>query len=140
MKEISGQSDAVVQVLGHGWLPKSAGWYFIDMEYCTETLEQRISDMASGVGTSLVRPNPSESPQTMVSPVIDKDPPHSTIIQRRDSAPNEPVDEEQMFFDSMFFDWELVMKILQDVTSGLAYLHSKGIVHRDVKPSNGSKP
>jgi serine/threonine protein kinase len=30
-----------------------------------------------------------------------------------------------------------IRDIMRDITSGLAYIHSKGEVHRDIKPSNG---
>jgi serine/threonine protein kinase len=36
------------------------------------------------------------------------------------------------------FNWEPVMEILEDVTSGLIYIHGKNIVHRDLKPRNGT--
>jgi serine/threonine protein kinase len=127
-----------VELFAHGWLPNLTGWYFIDMEYCPETLEHRIreySKMGLGVGAPSIRNKPSRSPQTTTSPSTDKDDPHATIRPRRDGAPNEPLEEEQMAFA-----WEPVMEILLDITSGLAYLHGKGIVHRDLKPSNGSKP
>ena len=41
-----GFSMYVVEVLKHGWLPRHPSLYYIDMEYCLETLDNRIS----GVG------------------------------------------------------------------------------------------
>jgi serine/threonine protein kinase len=32
----------IVKVISHGWLPASNSYYYIDMEYCAETLETRI--------------------------------------------------------------------------------------------------
>lgn len=32
--------------------------------------------------------------------------------------------------------WDLIIEIAMQVTEGLAYAHSKGVVHRDVKPEN----
>ena len=32
--------------------------------------------------------------------------------------------------------WDAIMNILQDICAGMAYVHSKGIVHSDLNPSN----
>ena len=37
-----GTSRTIVEVLKHGWLPRDSSCYFIDMELCFESLEQRI--------------------------------------------------------------------------------------------------
>jgi serine/threonine protein kinase len=37
-----GTCDTIVTVLRHGWLPRNPSYYFIDMEYCRETLEAKI--------------------------------------------------------------------------------------------------
>jgi serine/threonine protein kinase len=37
-----GSCDTIVTVLRHGWLPRNPSYYFIDMEYCGETLESKI--------------------------------------------------------------------------------------------------
>jgi serine/threonine protein kinase len=37
-----GTCDRIVTVLRHGWLPRNPSYYFIDMEYCGETLEAKI--------------------------------------------------------------------------------------------------
>jgi serine/threonine protein kinase len=37
-----GCSGTVVEVTRHGWLPWQPSLYYIDMEYCPETLESRI--------------------------------------------------------------------------------------------------
>jgi hypothetical protein len=37
-----GSGKCVVEVTGHGWLPHHSSYYYIDMEYCLETLEDRI--------------------------------------------------------------------------------------------------
>lgn len=33
-------------------------------------------------------------------------------------------------------DWETIQEMLAQVLQGLQYLHSRGVVHGDVKPSN----
>nr|XP_002122776.1 uncharacterized protein LOC100186208 isoform X1 [Ciona intestinalis] len=37
---------------------------------------------------------------------------------------------------SLHFPWPLRLRIIKDIASGLAYLHSKKIVHGDMKPAN----
>nr|XP_002122841.1 serine/threonine-protein kinase 10-A-like [Ciona intestinalis] len=37
---------------------------------------------------------------------------------------------------SLYFPWPLRLRIIKDIASGLAYLHSKKIVHGDMKPAN----
>jgi hypothetical protein len=37
-----GLSNAVVEVIKHGWLPLQDSIYYIEMEYCSETLESRV--------------------------------------------------------------------------------------------------
>lgn len=37
-----GTCQYIVEVTHHGWLPYNASYYYIDMEYCQETLEQYI--------------------------------------------------------------------------------------------------
>lgn len=36
------KSDAIVEVIRHGWLPTQSTMYYIDMELCEETLEHYI--------------------------------------------------------------------------------------------------
>lgn len=40
-----GGNKYVVEVIKHGWLPRNPSYYYIDMEYCEETLEKRIDRM-----------------------------------------------------------------------------------------------
>ena len=42
----SAQCKYVVKVLKHGWLTNDHTFYFIDMEYCIQTLEDFIKDIA----------------------------------------------------------------------------------------------
>jgi serine/threonine protein kinase len=46
--------------------------------------------------------------------------------------------EELRSEGSMPFDFESVAEIIEDIVSGLIYLHEKEVVHRDLKPANGN--
>src|SRR5438477_5267223 len=37
-----GRSKTVVEVMRHDWLPRNPSYYYIDMEYCPETLKNWI--------------------------------------------------------------------------------------------------
>lgn len=36
------KSNSIVEVMGQGWLPNHSTYYYIDMEYCGDTLEKYI--------------------------------------------------------------------------------------------------
>jgi serine/threonine protein kinase len=107
-----GQSNTVVEVYDHDWLPGfDPSYYYVDMEYCPETLEERI---------------------------------HGTVKRNTFGGEYHAIDSPSMagvvagakheFFYEQAFD------ILENICSGLQYLHQHGLVHRDIKPRNGSLP
>jgi serine/threonine protein kinase len=158
------QCPNVVEVVKHDWLTKDHGYYFIDMEYCTETLEEFIRDISkdsrvgrkgqndiallNGVETvtpvandghdvSLAKPTTTSGERLMD---LDGEQyssgklPQQVLADNRDtripSPPTFPEDE--------LIDWEALITIFKDITSGLIYIHSKKFVHRDLKPRNGT--
>ena len=99
-----GQSNTVVEVYNHDWFPgPDQSYYYVDMEYCEQTLEEWIKDSTR-----------HQAPQEQVS---------NTAI---------PSESKSGLAD--------ILDIIEDITSGLQYLHQQGIVHRDLKPKNGTFP
>jgi serine/threonine protein kinase len=84
-----------VDVFQHGWLTPDQTDYFIDMEYCPETLEDRITRRFNA------RASQSSTTDNDLDPSI--------------------------------------FNILTDISAALEYIHSRGFVHRDLKPTNGKK-
>ena len=109
---VPGKSNTVVMVYEHGWLPGvDPSYYYVDMEYCSETLEERIHGnknyaMLADIHSAI------ESP--------------STASAIPGTAP--------------VFTTEQILDILENICSGLQYLHQEGLVHRDLKPRNGALP
>ena len=120
-----GQCKYLVDVFEHGWLTGAKTDYFIDMEYCPETLEDMMT-----VYTSLPdhkRPKPIAS--------ADKDTGRNGDL--RVSARSAPIWSEEFESTSDDIEWDPILRIFEDISSGLAFIHSKRFVHRDLKPTNG---
>ena len=121
-----GRSKAVVEVIKHGWLPRHPSMYYMDMEYCPETLESRIH----GAGQ---KAQGSESGSVLESMSCQVE--VETLSTRATEATT--IDESNA--PSPEFDWESVVDIIEDVNRGLVYLHHNSTVHRDLKPKNGNR-
>jgi serine/threonine protein kinase len=168
----AGHSKYVVEVLKHGWLTKDHAFYFIDMEYCIQTLDDFIRGIAKesqnmqpaemqtevpGVqaitdwdalnndfSDSSVRsvPPPTDNAPTSSAMELDIDQqsspaPMESTQRLPDSEPVPSISSPPMFPEDALIDWEELISILDDITSGLIYIHSQKFVHRDLKPRNG---
>jgi serine/threonine protein kinase len=107
-----GMNKFMVEVLRHGFLPRTTSYYYIDMEYCAETLEDRIGVMAK-------------------NPLLSK-----AVAGNSDHV----FSQFQLQADSVLSLSQLVpvMKIMHHIACGLTYIHEQGVVHRDLKPRNGT--
>jgi hypothetical protein len=125
------------------------------MELCDLTLEDRIKEMGlnsvEGVPDQKIparddfvgaKNSASQLRDAAINigPTVDHDHPDQALgipgdgfiglpTPPESSSDPPPADNE--------LNWEPVMEILDDMTSGLIYIHGKNIVHRDLKPRNG---
>jgi serine/threonine protein kinase len=125
------ESKYVVEVLQHGWLTNANIHYFIDMEYCPETLEDRLhgwkrKQQSDHLATPQVLSSTTER-QTVVSDEDLEQTAEREVVSEVDTERAAPSD----------IDWHPVLTIFLDITKGLRYIHSKGFVHRALKPKNG---
>lgn len=128
----------MVDITKHGWLTEDRSYYFVDMEYCPETLEDRIRSAGSGSANGPTLAQAAAVPQSIsATPMATLG--YDESISNKDS-PSPPLPgplENHLQFD---INWELIGDILQDISSGLIYLHHNRIVHRNLKPRNGRQP
>jgi serine/threonine protein kinase len=120
------KSKYVVEVIKHGWLTMANVYYFIDMEYCPETLEDRLNGWKQSSdrdSTTQKQDNTRRNhiQQTAQVEVV------SDVVSKADVGQDVRLD----------IDWDPVLAIFLDITKGLSYIHNKGFVHRDLKPKNG---
>jgi len=98
----------LVEVLKHGWLTNDHGNYFIDMEYCIQTLEDFIRDIEKESQVGAKRQNDLgilNDPET-VGPVIPNDDAVSAAAMREVSTTDRSadpmqVDDEQHFSETI---------------------------------------
>jgi len=162
-----------VEVLKHGWLTTDHSFYFIDMEYCIQTLEDFIRDIAKEPQVGLQQRNDLAilngvaTPQPLfltedsslvqstltvagagntpnLDPMELENEPHFSATMSTQILPDNEdtspvtVPSTPTFPEDELIDWEALIRVLQDITSGLIYIHSQKFVHRDLKPRNGT--
>lgn len=141
------------------------------MEYCIQTLEDFIKDIAkeSQVGlkqrddfailNSVARTQPpalnenfsvvqstltpvDNTPNLSADPMeLDNELPLPATMSTYTLPNNEytpHVPSTPTFPEDDLIDWEALIRVLKDITSGLIYIHSHKFVHRDLKPRNGT--
>jgi len=94
------------------------------MEYCPETLEKRIKEDFTHEPESAF-PVPPQHERTPVTIVGD-----TMTTGEHEGVLEEPLDVE--------FNLEPILTIVDEITSALRYIHSQKMVHRDLKPRNGT--
>jgi serine/threonine protein kinase len=128
-----GRCKYIVEVLKHGWLVRDQSYYFIDMEYCEETLEDRIKSFVIKqpelpIGT---KQQDRDNPRLPESAPVYR-PPYRPLYR--------PMASQIETSESEFDGWDALIDALDDISSGLNYIHKNKFVHRDLKPRNGIKP
>src|SRR6266496_79659 len=105
-----GRSRMVVEVTRYGWLPRHPSLYYIDMEYCPETLESRIHgsvETIKEVGPASKLDDESdpvsmETSEFLTFPTETTHPPTSADMASKDIVVSE-------------FDWRSVVAIIEDI-------------------------
>jgi hypothetical protein len=141
-----GECPFVVQVLDHDWL-EFESLYFIDMEFCSQNLHDYIRQ--SSAIWVLQRPfedneppinAPAKIPENKQSQLDHLDTPirlPKAVVQPPEPNTLVHKPETQVGFD---IAWEPIGPIIENIVSGLKYIHGKRVVHRDLKPQNGTVP
>jgi serine/threonine protein kinase len=133
-----GQTVTAVEVIDHGWLPRNPSYYYIDMEYCPETLERRIHSPFRGNDSQLSMMNGKLAPPSVKVSLANPDPNLAMPVSASESTSVELASPSDDVGRKYIIDWESIVDVIREINDGLLYIHSHKVVHRDLKPSNGT--
>jgi serine/threonine protein kinase len=136
-----GECRFVVKVLEHDWLEHES----LYMEYCSQNLNDYIRQSSA----SLVRSEDKAPTFKAVAKIPENMGPQLQFVQ-----PNTPLDRPRAVVHSVplapvdqaatqmpgAIPWEPIGTIIENIVSGLNYIHGKTVVHRGLKPENGTVP
>ena len=134
-----GRNRNVVTILRHRWLPRQSDTYYIDMEYCVTTLHARIQEGLSRNRDAI----PVDLGSVLEQPALEDPISQQEQENQAGAMGNVPLPSPVESISSSLsieagIDWASALDIIEDVASGLVYIHDQNIVHRDLKPQNGS--
>ena len=133
-----GHCNYVIEVLEHGWLEKTHSYYFIDMEYCNWTLEDYIQGLERNpLGQEHIPDNGGSSIITARTEAHSIRPENQPVALAAIDNFEEVESKRLKPFSDDEIDWEGMGVVLDDILTGLIYIHGQQIVHRDLKPRNG---
>ena len=118
----------MVRVFKHGWFPRNSLYYFIDMEYCSETLEAWIARLAKFINESSLSIGALEGKLGKVPEE------RQSRLGANDFGQEQP---SLHIKATLVFTWEHVIEILENIVIGLVFIHERSTAHRDLKPQNG---
>lgn len=132
----AGKCKNIVEVIRHGWMANNPLYYFIDMEYCPETLNDRI--------LGIVRETESDSESRSMKDFIENTESRSAEPKAPEPVDakadvNPPLENTETILDPDLpeSDFQHCLDIIIDIVNALIYIHESGMVHRDLKPQNG---
>lgn len=158
-----GRCRNVVEVIRHNWLPTDSSYYYIDMEYCSETLDDRIQGRSRGVERgsespyedpkstlddriqersrevkrdselSYADPKSALEPAEVLNASFDVNSQRTEFVENMETMLKSDFSE----LDTLESDMQAWLYVIDDIVNALIYIHNLGTVHRDLKPQNG---
>jgi len=105
-----GEHPNLIQIFRHGWFPDRS-YYYIDMELGEFSLDRFIA---------IIKPR------------------RASLKGLSKSARNYLKSNTTVIDHHYGLTLTGILKIMSDITSGIAFIHSRNMVHRDLTPRNGT--